>query len=132
MTKLQRESVSADILCIGGGPAGLMAAIRASELGAKVVVADKGNTIHSGSASGGNDHFESYIPEAHGPDIKVILNEYMKHPFHTGKAQFGKIMLENSFDIVKLWDRWGIPMKYKGNWEFAGHALPGRPRYFLK
>ena len=32
----------------------------------------------------------------------------------------------------RLWDRWGIPMKYKGKWEFAGHAFPGRPRIFLK
>ena len=39
-----------DVLCIGGGPAGLMAAIRASELGAKVIVADKSNTLYSGSA----------------------------------------------------------------------------------
>ena len=40
---MQIESVKSDILCIGGGPAGLMAAIRASELGADVVLAEKGN-----------------------------------------------------------------------------------------
>jgi succinate dehydrogenase/fumarate reductase flavoprotein subunit len=34
--------------------------------------------------------------------------------------------------MVKIWDSWGIPMKYNGRWEFAGHALPGRPRLFLK
>ncbi len=63
MARLPKEVVQADVLCIGGGPAGLMAAIRASELGAKVVVADKGNTLHSGSGSAGNDHFQCYIPE---------------------------------------------------------------------
>jgi succinate dehydrogenase/fumarate reductase flavoprotein subunit len=36
------ELVEADVLCIGGGIAGLMAAIKAGELGAKVVVAEKG------------------------------------------------------------------------------------------
>ncbi len=132
MSVLPREALKTDILCIGGGPAGLMAAIRAKDLGADVIVADKSNTIHSGSGSGGNDHFECYIPEYHGPDIKPIWEEYLKHPFHAKKAKFGKIMLENSFDMVKLWVSWGIPMKYKGNWEFAGHALPGSPRYFLK
>ncbi len=30
---MDKETVKSDILCIGGGPAGLMAAIRADELG---------------------------------------------------------------------------------------------------
>ena len=38
---LAKDVIEADVLCIGGGIAGLMAAIRASELGAKVVVAEK-------------------------------------------------------------------------------------------
>ncbi len=33
---------------------------------------------------------------------------------------------------MKLWDSWGIPMKYKGKWEFAGHAFPGQPLTHLK
>jgi succinate dehydrogenase/fumarate reductase flavoprotein subunit len=40
--------------------------------------------------------------------------------------------MERSFEIVKLWDSWGIPMKYRGRWEFAGHAIPGRPFSTLK
>ena len=44
----REEIIEADVLCIGGGIAGLMAAIRASELGAKVVVVEKGNAIGSG------------------------------------------------------------------------------------
>ena len=39
--QLQDELYESDIICVGGGIAGLMAAIRASELGAKVIVADK-------------------------------------------------------------------------------------------
>ena len=46
---MQVAEVYADVLCVGGGIAGLMAAIRASELGAKTVVADKSNTLYSGS-----------------------------------------------------------------------------------
>jgi succinate dehydrogenase/fumarate reductase flavoprotein subunit len=40
--------------------------------------------------------------------------------------------LEQSFDRVKDWQRWGISMKPTGKWEFIGHAFPGRPRIFLK
>ena len=50
---LRQKRVEADVLCVGGGIAGLMAAIRASELGAKVVVVDKANTLYSGSGGGG-------------------------------------------------------------------------------
>ena len=54
---MKEEIIKADVLCIGGGIAGLMAAIRASELGAKVVVAEKGNALYSGRGRAGNDHF---------------------------------------------------------------------------
>jgi succinate dehydrogenase/fumarate reductase flavoprotein subunit len=40
--------------------------------------------------------------------------------------------MERSFEIVRLWNNWGIPMKYKRKWEFAGHAFPGRPFTTLK
>ena len=35
---VREKVIESDILCVGGGIAGLMAAIRASELGAKVAV----------------------------------------------------------------------------------------------
>ena len=60
------RTIEADVLCIGGGIAGLMAAIRAAEHGAKVVVAEKGNTLTSGAGGMGNDHFLCYLPEVHG------------------------------------------------------------------
>jgi succinate dehydrogenase/fumarate reductase flavoprotein subunit len=69
------ETIEADVLCIGGGIAGLMAAIRAAELGVKVVVAEKGNTLTSGAGGMGNDHFLCYLPEIHGQDMKPFLEE---------------------------------------------------------
>ena len=77
---MEREIVEADVLCVGGGIAGLMAAIRASEAGAKVVVADKANTSRSGSAGVGNDHFRCYIPEIHGADIEPIIEGISHSP----------------------------------------------------
>ena len=132
MASIPKQVVRTDLLVIGGGPAGLMAAIRAADLGAKVIVAEKGNTKRSGCGSGGNDHFQCYIPEVHGRDTKPILEEYMYQPAGGRRPDLANIWLEKSFEMVKLWDSWGIPMKYKGKWEFAGHAFPGRPRIFLK
>ena len=74
---MKTERVETDVLCVGGGIAGLMAAIRAKEFGANVIVADKGNTLTSGAGGAGNDHFVCYIPEVHGPDIKLFIKEVM-------------------------------------------------------
>ncbi len=125
---METEVVKADILCIGAGIAGLMAGIRASELGASVIIIDKaGNPIRSGCSGLGNDHFQCYIPEVHGTDIAEQINEFQHSQQGSLRNRiFIRTWLERSFEIVKLWDSWGIPMKHQGKWEFAGHALPGK------
>jgi len=126
MSTFKEKLVKADVLCIGGGIAGLMAAIRASELGARVVVAEKSNVLYSGSGAVGNDHFQCYIPEIHGPNIEPLIDEFQRgQQGGIRHRTFIRTWLERSFEIVKLWDSWGIPMKYNGKYEFAGHALPG-------
>lgn len=115
-----------DLLVIGGGIAGLMTAIRGAELGLKVIVADKSNVRYSGAGATGNDHFQCYIPEYHGNDFNAWIEE-----FQTGQQatirdiNFIRTWMSRSFEMIKLWDSWGIPMKYNGHWEFAGHGMPG-------
>jgi len=127
---VSQKIIKTDILCIGAGIAGLMAGIRASEKGAKTVIVEKGHALHSGRGRGGNDHFWCYIPEVHGKDLDAFLRESLKIPklraMQSGTAQnVLRTFLERSFEIVELWDKWGIPMKYHGRWEFAGHSFPG-------
>jgi len=133
---MEIKKVETEVLCVGGGIAALMGAIRAAECGARVVVADKGNTLTSGAGGAGNDHFLCYIPEVHGDDvghvIRSALNGQMGGIIRTfGPTQAVK-WFKKSFDIVKLWDEWGIPMKPYGEWRFAGHAFPGQTRTMLK
>jgi succinate dehydrogenase/fumarate reductase flavoprotein subunit len=45
------QTLSADVLVIGGGPAGTWAAIKAAQAGADVVLADKGHTGSSGATA---------------------------------------------------------------------------------
>ncbi len=128
------RTVDTDVLVMGGGIAGLMAAIGAAGSNGSVMVAEKADTRRSGSGATGNDHFRCYIPEKHGPDYRVIMNEVLNF------SQFGlghdtaltKRFLENSFEVVNMWEDWGIPMRPTGDWEFTGHAFPGRIRSALK
>jgi len=113
-----------------------MAAIRAAELGAKVIVAEKGNVIHSGKGGGGCDHYLCYIPEVHGPDMDAYIEEMLQTQqamnFHNLGMKRIRTHIAKTFDIVKLWDSWGIPMKQRGKYYFAGHAFPGGYRCLLK
>ena len=133
---MKTERIVTDVLCVGGGIAGLMAGIRAGELGAQVVIAEKGATKYSGSARIGNDHFWCYIPEFHGPDLNAFIKECMITQLGNMTSNLGPTMvrtwLERSYDIVKLWDGWGIPMKHNGEYHFSGHSFPGRVMTHLK
>ena len=99
-----------------------------------MIVAEKGHALHSGRGRAGNDHFETYIPEVHGPRRDALVVELLR----TAKGEVSlshdlfRAQLEKAFDIVKLWDSWGIPMKYKGKGEFSGHSFLGRVMTHIK
>lgn len=133
MIRIDNRPIECDALVVGGGIGGLMAAIAAADEGAKVVIAEKANTKRSGSGSTGNDHFQCYIPEVHGDDLEPILRE-MNECLTGGylDQDLTVLFLKQSFDRVKDWHKWGIDMRPHGTWEFNGHAMPGRPRIFLK
>jgi succinate dehydrogenase/fumarate reductase flavoprotein subunit len=129
---LDPNPVVADVLVVGGGIGGLMAAIRAAELGADVAVIEKGNARRSGSGGMGNDHFACYIPEVHGSVDAVVQEHMLSLLGGLQDLSMVRAYYLKSFEIVQLWEKWGIPMRPHGYWEFTGHALPGHLRFFLK
>ena len=122
---MEQQVIETDVLCVGGGTAGMMAAIRAAELGASVIVAEKGNTKRSGAGRAGNDHFWCYIPEVHGP-IEPIIKRWQNNtrviPRDTTVIRTRE---EKSQEIIDLWESWGIPMKRNGEYHFAGFGYEG-------
>jgi succinate dehydrogenase/fumarate reductase flavoprotein subunit len=133
MIQFDPEPIESDVLIMGGGIAGLMAGINAAGEGVSVIVAEKANTKRSGCGATGNDHFMCYLPEIHGSDMTPILEEYKRSQVGGfSDPSLASLFLEQSFDRVKDWDRWGISMRPWGYWDFSGHAFPGRPRIWLK
>jgi len=129
MHKMSTRSVDADVLVIGGGLAGCMAAIRASELGVSVVLAEKGDTVRSGCAATGVDHCWTYIPEIHGSQL-AIEDLIRDHTEFAGGFINQDVLLyiaQNSYKRVLDLERFGVPMRdEKGNFRLVKkiHRVP--------
>ncbi|MBI4319798.1 MAG: FAD-binding protein [Chloroflexi bacterium] len=127
MASLVQNNVDVDVLIIGGGLAGCMAAIRASECGVSVLVAEKGNTMRSGCAATGVDHCWTYIPEIHGPQLSV--EDLVRH--HTEFAggflnqDLALYIVNNSFKRILDLERFGVPMRDEdGNFRLVKKIHP--------
>lgn len=71
--------VKTDVLVIGGGSAGTMAAIAARKKGVDVVLVDKANINRSGCGAAGNDHFMAVLETGPAWDTpEVFLGWYKK------------------------------------------------------
>jgi len=74
---VEYDLIQADVLIIGGGAAGLNAAIASADRGARVVVTDKGNIERSGDIGGGVDHFLAYLNREGEWDTREAFLEYV-------------------------------------------------------
>lgn len=133
MLNVQRI-LDTDILIVGGGIAGLMAAICAWEQGIATIVAEKAHVRRSGSGATGNDHFLCFMPEIQKITLKEMINEMMAGqvgPWHD--TLLTKVFLERTAEMVHRWHSWGINMKPFGpDYVYMGHAFPDRPRMYVK
>jgi len=110
---LEQTVVESDVLVIGGGLAGCMAAIRAREMGAEVVVAEKADTRRSGCASTGVDHCWTYIPEIHGPQLTVeeLVRDHTEHAGGFVDQEIATYIASHSFERLLDLERFGIPIR---------------------
>lgn len=132
--KKRPETVKTDFLVIGGGIAGLQAAIAAASAGANVIIAEKADTRRSGNGANGNDHFACYIPECHGDDFEMVIRQ-LDMTMDGGPWQDPTMMrlwVSRSYEVVQFWESIGINMRPTGKWNFEGHSVPGNQRYHLK
>ncbi len=109
--------IETDVLIIGGGLAGCMAAIKAREYGVRVTIAEKANTVSSGCAGSGIDHMWAYLPTIH-PEIGWSIEDLVEdHSEGMSGGLVDKDLLyfvaSQAFDRVLDLEKFGINFRYK-------------------
>jgi predicted Rossmann fold flavoprotein len=92
-----------DVVVIGGGPSGLMAAIAAGEKGLKVLLIDKGDKLGRKLAisGGGRCNVTNRLP----------VEEIIKHLPGNGKFLYSAFSIFSNEDIIKFFEKLGIELK---------------------
>ena len=118
-----------DVLIVGGGSAGCMAAIRAKELAPNldVCIWEKGDFKYSGSIARGMDALNIVcIPNLSDPD------EYLE-AIQAGckgvvDAKPSHVMAERSYDLLKKLEKWGVHfiLDKDGNYRTLQYHVKGR------
>ena len=105
--RLQAETTSADVLVLGGGPAGAWAAIAAAGAGARVVLADKGYLGTSGAAAAGGNNLW-YVPADGSARAESIARREQEGGRLTDRRWMERV-LDTTWQQVSQLDRWGYP-----------------------
>nr|WP_236343380.1 FAD-binding protein [Paenibacillus plantiphilus] len=111
----QGQQATADVLIIGGGPAGAWAAWSAASHGAQVILVDKGYLGTSGATAPGGTNF-LYVP----PDpVKRAQNveERYKGGGYLSEAPWVHRLMEQAYLNIELMEKWGyqFPLDDNGN-----------------
>lgn len=103
----------ADIVVVGGGLAGCMAAIRARDFNADVVIVEKANTKRSGAAATGVDHLISFIPGIHDKECTIddVVEDHYNYNDKMIDRSLAKMVFSNSYERLLDLERYGIPTK---------------------
>ena len=122
------EYIEADLLIIGGGSAGCMAAIRALELNPelKVVIFEKGDIKYSGSIARGMDALNVVaIPNFTTPELYLeSLGLSCRGVLDQGPSH---LLAARSFDLLKKLESWGVyfPVDDGGNYRTLKYHIKG-------
>lgn len=113
MPRLEERRHDSDVLVIGGGLAGCMAGIRAAELGARTIVAEKADTVRSGCAGMGVDHCWTYIPEIHERELSIadLVADHVAHAGGFVDPEIATFIATHSFERMLDLERFGVPIR---------------------
>lgn len=98
-----------DVLVIGGGLGGCMAALNARQQGVKVLVVEKANVRRSGGAGTGNDHYGGIIiPGLSAWAVEDLVRDHTDLAFGFVNQDLVYAMAAEGFDRVKDLEQMGV------------------------
>lgn len=102
-----RQTISTDLLIIGGGPAGCFAALKAKEAGVRdILVVDKGYVGKSGCATFGAGSFKGFIPNE--DPYEIWFEKAVEAGCYMNDQDWTKVHLQEVFERVKDLETWGV------------------------
>lgn len=116
----------ADVLVIGGGPAGTWAAISAAAQGARVVLADKGYCGASGATAPSGTAVWYVEPEGHKRE-EAKASRYARGGYLAETAWMDRV-LEQTYNNMQTLADWGYPFPLDNEGEQRRISLQG-PEY---
>ncbi|MCL4519470.1 MAG: FAD-dependent oxidoreductase [Thaumarchaeota archaeon] len=121
------EYVTTDVLVIGAGVGGCMAAMLASESGAEVALVEKAWVDRSGQAGAGNDHIMAHFNQ--GPDDSdEAVNKWAKEDTLCDVSIYDVVVTKNIPDVVRRLENFGIKFfKKRKTGEYLRTQSLGQP-----
>ena len=101
---MQKEENNYDVAVIGGGPAGMMAAIRAGELGKKVVLFEKNGDLGRKLLLTGKGRCNITHAEF---DLRKLIEKYGKN----GSFLFSSFSVFSVRDTINFFEKRGLKIK---------------------
>ena len=121
------EYVTTDVLVIGAGVAGCMAALLASETGAEVALVEKAWVDRSGQAGAGNDHIMAHFNQS-PEDSDAAVNKWAKEDTLCDVSVYDVVVTKNIPDVVRRLENFGIKFfKRRKTGEYLRTQSLGQP-----
>lgn len=125
--------IKTDVLVVGGGVAGLNAAIAGAEKGAQVVVMDKGKIERSGDVGGGVDHFLAFLNTGESWDTREAFLDHVWQAGHgTGDPSIiDAVCCSELSDAIQRMDRIGVPLTHPDGTFYRTKSFGQPGPYFI-
>jgi adenylylsulfate reductase subunit A len=130
---METHHLKTDVVIMGGGLAGLNAAIAAAERGARVVIMDKGKIERSGNISGGVDHFMAYLGTGEPWDSREAYLNYVSEEGHgiVNVEIHNRVFCDELQDTLSRMERIGSPLFDSQTGQYYRTTSMGQPGPYM-
>ncbi|MEV6598691.1 fumarate reductase/succinate dehydrogenase flavoprotein subunit [Actinoplanes sp. NPDC051346] len=126
----ERRELSCDVLVVGGGTAGTMAALSAAEHGARVLLLEKAHVRHSGALAMGMDGVNNAVIPG-----KATPEDYVREITRANDGIVNQRTVlrtaTRGFDMVRRLERYGVKFEKDEYGEYAVRQVHRSGRYVL-